>query len=50
MTLIIKTKIYADNNSKSKLIKSKILMLIRTNKIKKNNLIIVVGGDGFVGV
>jgi NAD+ kinase len=48
MTLIIKTKIYADNNSKSKLIKSKILMLIRTNKIKKNNLIIVVGGDGFM--
>jgi NAD+ kinase len=48
MTLIIKTKIYADKNSKSKLIKSKILMLIRTNKIKRNNLIIVVGGDGFM--
>ena len=48
MTFIIKTKIFADNNSRSNLIKSKILKLIKTNKIKRMNIIIVVGGDGFM--
>jgi len=48
MTFFIKTKIFADNNSRSNLIKSKILKLIKTNKIKRMNIIIVVGGDGFM--
>ena len=48
MTFIKKIQIFADNNSKSKLIKFKILKLIKTDKIKKSNIVIVVGGDGFM--
>ena len=48
MTFIKKIQIFADNNPKSKLIKFKILKLIKTDKIKKSNIVIVVGGDGFM--
>jgi NAD+ kinase len=48
MIFIKKIQIFADNNFKSKLIKSKLLKLIKGNKIKRSNIIIVVGGDGFM--
>ncbi len=40
--------IISDKNSKSKKIKSQIVKIIKEKKIKKPNLVIVVGGDGFM--
>ena len=40
--------IISDNNKKSKDIKKHISKYVKKNKIKKSNLIIVIGGDGFM--
>ena len=40
--------IISDNNSKSLKIKKQITHLIEKEKIKRSNLIIVIGGDGFM--
>ena len=45
---MIKTKIISDINQKSLKIKSFILKNIKKNKSIKSNLIIVIGGDGFM--
>jgi len=45
---MIKTKIISDTNKKSLKIKSFILKKIKKNKSIKPNLIIVIGGDGFM--
>ena len=45
---MIKTKIISDINKKSLKIKSFILKNIKKNKSIKNNIIIVIGGDGFM--
>jgi NAD+ kinase len=45
---MIKTKIISDTNKKSLKIKSFILKNIKKNKSIKPNLIIVIGGDGFM--
>ena len=41
-------QVISDNNSKSLKIKKKILNILKKKKLKKSNLIIVVGGDGFM--
>ncbi len=43
-----KIQIISDKNSKSSKIKSSIIKILKKNKINKSNLIIVVGGDGFM--
>ena len=43
-----KIKIISDKNQKSLKIKYSILELLKKNKIKKSNLSIVIGGDGFM--
>ena len=43
-----KSLIISDNNSKSLKIKKQIIKLINKEKIKKSNIIIVIGGDGFM--
>ena len=43
-----KTKIISDNNSKSLKIKKKIIKILNREKIKKPNVVIVIGGDGFM--
>ena len=45
---MIKTSIISDKNSKSLKIKSFILKKIKTNPLTKLNLVIVIGGDGFM--
>jgi len=40
--------IISDNNSKSLKIKKQVIKLINKEKIKKSNIIIVIGGDGFM--
>ena len=40
--------IICDNNKKSKKIYSILLKKIRIQKFKRNNLVIVIGGDGFM--
>ena len=45
---MIKQIIITDNNKKSLTLKRKILNLLNKNKFYKKNLIIVVGGDGFM--
>ena len=40
--------IISDNNSKSKKIKNIIIRKIKNKKIKRSNLVIVIGGDGFM--
>ena len=45
MTKIV---IISDNNTKSKKIKNIILRKIKNKKIKRSNLVIVIGGDGFM--
>ena len=45
---MIKIKIISDTNKKSLKIKSFILKNIKNNKSIKPNLIIVIGGDGFM--
>ena len=43
-----KTLIISDKNSKLIKIKQKIKQILKKNILKKNNLIIVIGGDGFM--
>ena len=43
-----KIQIISDSNKKSRLIKNKIIKIINNKRIIKNNIIIVVGGDGFM--
>ena len=43
-----KTLIISDKNSKSIKIKQQIKQILKKNILKKNNLIIVIGGDGFM--
>ena len=43
-----KITIISDKNKKSKDIKKQILKYIKQNQLKKTNLIIVIGGDGFM--
>ena len=43
-----KIKIISDKNQKSLKIKYSILELLKKNEIKKSNLSIVIGGDGFM--
>ena len=43
-----KTLIISDSNSKSLRIKKQIIKIIKKEKIKKPNVIIVIGGDGFM--
>tara|TARA_B100000900_G_C20529004_1_gene695495 strand:- start:588 stop:1355 length:768 start_codon:yes stop_codon:yes gene_type:complete len=43
-----KPSIISDSNSKSLAIKKKILKILKKNDIKKTNLVIVIGGDGFM--
>ena len=43
-----KLQIISDNNLKSRKIKKLLIKKIKTNQFKKENLIIVIGGDGFM--
>ena len=43
-----KTLIISDKNIKSLKIKSSINKIFKKKKFKKNNLVVVVGGDGFM--
>jgi len=43
-----KPQIISDTNSKSLKIKKKIIKILSKEKIKKPNVVIVVGGDGFM--
>ena len=43
-----KKLIISDTNSKSLKLKSKILKILKRAKIKRNNVIIVIGGDCFM--
>ena len=43
-----KPLIISDKNTKSLIIKRKINKILGKNKIKKPNLVIVIGGDGFM--
>ncbi len=43
-----KPQIISDNNSKSLKIKKKIIKIFNKEKIKKPNVVIVIGGDGFM--
>ena len=45
---MIKTLIISDKNNKSLMIKKFISKKIKSNPIKKQNLVIVIGGDGFM--
>ena len=41
-------KIISDINSKSQRIKSNLIKILKSTKIKNSKLIIVIGGDGFM--
>ena len=41
-------QIISDKNKKSQKIKNQLIRMIELNKVKKDNLIIVIGGDGFM--
>ena len=43
-----KLQIISDNNSRSLKIKKKIIKILNKEKIKKSNVVIVIGGDGFM--
>ena len=43
-----KLQIISDKNLKSSKLKNLLMKKIKFNKIKKENLIIVIGGDGFM--
>ena len=45
---MIKTIIISDTNKKSLKIKKFLIKKIKTTLIKKSNLLIVIGGDGFM--
>ena len=46
--MINKLQIISDNNSRSLKIKKKIIKILNKEKIKKSNVVIVIGGDGFM--
>ena len=46
--LMSKIQIISDKNKKSIKIKKELIKKIQFNNFKKNNLIIVIGGDGFM--
>ena len=43
-----KTLIVSDNNSQSLKIKKQLIKILKNNKIQISDLLIVVGGDGFM--
>ena len=43
-----KPLIISDNNSKSFRIKKKVIKIFEKEKLKRSNVIIVIGGDGFM--
>ena len=43
-----KIQIISDKNSRSSNIKKSLIKILKKNEVKKSNLIIVVGGDGFM--
>ena len=43
-----KIQIISDKNSRSSNIKKSLIKILKRNEIKKPNLIIVIGGDGFM--
>ena len=43
-----KLQIISDKNKKSSSVKNLLIKKIKTNQFKKKNLIIVIGGDGFM--
>ena len=43
-----KIQIISDNNSRSSNIKKSLIKILKKNEVKKPNLIIVIGGDGFM--
>ena len=45
---MINIKIISDKNKKSNKIKTSLLKILNRNKIKKSNITIVIGGDGFM--
>ena len=45
---MIKPLIISDKNSKSLKIKREIKKIFKTNQLKKKNIVIVIGGDGFM--
>ena len=45
---MIKPIIISDINSKSIKIKKQIIKILKKEKVKKSNLVIVIGGDGFM--
>ena len=45
---MIKPVIISDKNSKSIKIKNYILKILKKEKLKKKNVVIVIGGDGFM--
>ena len=45
---MVKTFIVSDKNSRSSKIKNAILKKIKSHSLAKSNLIVVIGGDGFM--
>tara|TARA_A100001011_G_C14262693_1_gene823241 strand:- start:1076 stop:1846 length:771 start_codon:yes stop_codon:yes gene_type:complete len=45
---VSKLQVISDNNKKSLKIKNGLIKKLKTNHLKKNNFIIVIGGDGFM--
>ena len=45
---MIKTTIISDSNSKSQKIKKYLIKKIKNNLIKRSNIVVVIGGDGFM--
>ena len=43
-----KNLIISDKNSKSLIIKKKLLKILKIRKLKMRNVVIVIGGDGFM--
>ena len=43
-----KIQIISDKNSRSSNIKKSLIRILKKNEIKKSNLAIVIGGDGFM--
>ena len=43
-----KIQIISDNNSRSLKIKKTLLKVLKKDQIKRKNLVIVIGGDGFM--
>ena len=43
-----KLTIISDKNSRSLKLKTQIIKILNKNKVKRSNVIIVIGGDGFM--